>query len=198
MATLSATAQGSQRDVRQTVVDFSDGTYGVHLGNNFYRVDADLPRSSATGDYLQNARFGDQGSLWVAIVEKAYASFRTGANTYDSLGWGGAGEAMKALNLRNWGYTWVSSNDNDAGVANIFLNHWKARDVVGIQIGTDLPSVGKLHTGHVYSFAGVNLDTTGIVTSVVFRDPYGGSSAYITLTVSELGLFDIGIDSASV
>ena len=44
MATLSATAQSSRRNVRQLVVDFGDGTYGVHLGNNFYRVDADLPR----------------------------------------------------------------------------------------------------------------------------------------------------------
>ena len=50
------------------------------------------------------------------------------------------------------------------------------RDIVGIHVENNVPSVGKLYAGHFYSFAGVNLDGSGSVTSLVFRDPYGGSS----------------------
>src|SRR5262249_38050883 len=43
MAELGAMANDDPQSIRQRVVDFGDGTYGVAIGGNFYRVDNDLP-----------------------------------------------------------------------------------------------------------------------------------------------------------
>ena len=59
--------------IRQHVADFGDGTYGVHLGNNFYRVDNDLPVASASATSPAYAGLGREGSMWAAVIEKAYA-----------------------------------------------------------------------------------------------------------------------------
>ena len=97
MAALGSAAKSNANSVRQTVVDLGDGTYAVALGNSFYRVDADLPTRSAQSKDLTYAKFGLSGSMWVPIVEKAYAHFRTGANTYESLNGGWASRSSRRL-----------------------------------------------------------------------------------------------------
>ena len=65
--------------IQQLVVDLGDGTYAVHLeksilnNNKFYRVDADLPVANDGDTVPQFAGLGAEDSLWVALVEKAYA-----------------------------------------------------------------------------------------------------------------------------
>jgi hypothetical protein len=101
VAGLGAIGLDSPNTLRQNVVDFNDGTYGVRLGNNFYRVDNELSVwNTASGTTSNNARFaglGAQNSMWVAVVEKAFASYRTGANTYDSLNGGWSVEGRRFL-----------------------------------------------------------------------------------------------------
>lgn len=48
MAGQGAVARDSPNALRQNTVDLDDGTYGVRLGNSFYRVDNDLPVSSSS------------------------------------------------------------------------------------------------------------------------------------------------------
>ncbi len=50
LAELGAIAQDSPSTLRQNIVDFNDGTYGMRLGNSFYRVPVllHLSRRSAT------------------------------------------------------------------------------------------------------------------------------------------------------
>ena len=73
--------------MRRLVADLGDGTYAVRFyrdGQAYYvRVDADL--WVAPNGKPKYARFGKQNSLWVPIVEKAYAFFRTQQGNYPSL-----------------------------------------------------------------------------------------------------------------
>jgi Ca2+-binding RTX toxin-like protein len=79
MAVLSALAWRNPHRIRQSIVELGDGTYAVQFVNasgvaRFIRVDADLPGWTA-GD-------GAQGSIWVRLMEKAFAADRS--NTYAS------------------------------------------------------------------------------------------------------------------
>ena len=61
------------------------------------RVDGDL--SAGGFDGLAYAHPNGGGPQWAAIFEKAYAFFRTGANTYASLTWGWTGSAFADLGV---------------------------------------------------------------------------------------------------
>ena len=95
MAGLSAIANDDAFALRQDVVDFDDGTYGVRLGNNFYRVDNDLPVDSAWSTQPVYADLGAQNSMWPAVVEKACVY--TGANSYASIEGGWSVEVNRAF-----------------------------------------------------------------------------------------------------
>ena len=91
LASLASLADTDPGVIRQMVTSLGDGTFAVRFyrdGQEVYlRLDADLPVSS--GSSLAYAKLSGDGEIWVAIVEKAYAHFRYGQNTYDSIsgGW---------------------------------------------------------------------------------------------------------------
>ena len=97
LATLGSAVRTNPNSIRQTVVEFGDGTYAVELGGKFYRVDGDLPTWSPTDTTLRFAGLGQSGSIWVAIVEKAYTSYRTAAGTYGGIDGGWPEEAFQAI-----------------------------------------------------------------------------------------------------
>jgi hypothetical protein len=98
VAALSAVAGTNPDLIRQTVVDLGDGTYAVNFHGTFgfdifydsyVRVDADLWANGGTPTY---ANFGAQDSMWVPIVEKAYAFYKNAKGNYGSINGGnGAG-----------------------------------------------------------------------------------------------------------
>ena len=71
LAGLAAIAEDRTEVIRQRVVDFDDGTYGVRLRNSFYRVDGDLPVSIFESTDPVYARLGRDDSIWVAITSTA-------------------------------------------------------------------------------------------------------------------------------
>src|SRR5262249_51284851 len=146
--------------VRSMVADFGDGTYGVYLGSNFYRVDGDLPTWSATSTDQRYAGLGAGGSLWVAIVEKAYASFRTGANTYASLANGDPADALRAYHLSSVGENYYAAGSNSATVANDVYAHWNAYQSCTICTGT-VATGSPLVASHCYSVTAVFRDASG-------------------------------------
>ena len=102
LSTLSAVAKTDPARIRNRVSDLGDGTYLVRFSRNGaevdVRVDDQLPVfANGTPGY---ARLGQQSSLWVAIMEKAFAVFRTGGDSYASLDSGWMDEAFAALALR--------------------------------------------------------------------------------------------------
>jgi Calpain family cysteine protease/RTX calcium-binding nonapeptide repeat (4 copies) len=94
LARLSAVADANPEVIRKMVVDLGDGTYAVRFYRfgiaQYVRVDADLWVKPGTNTPYY-ARLGRQDSIWVPIVEKAYAFWRTKMGHYDSIAGGGAG-----------------------------------------------------------------------------------------------------------
>jgi hypothetical protein len=104
---LMAVAARDPARIRQMIVSLGDGTYAVDLdinGIDYYdRVDTELPVNSAgTPVYAQ---LGQQGALWVALIEKAWTHSRPAGvswwfdnvGTYHYIEGGSAGELLSAL-----------------------------------------------------------------------------------------------------
>jgi hypothetical protein len=91
LAALASLAQTDPGVIQQMVAPLGDGTYAVRFFSGgqaqYVRVDGDLPVYS--GSSAAYAKLSPDGELWVALAEKAYAEFRTGANSYASIsgGW---------------------------------------------------------------------------------------------------------------
>lgn len=89
--------------LQQMAVDLGDGTYAIQFKRNgvtsFVRVDADLP-AGPSGALINNSPKGN-GPIWATIMEKAYAFFRKGANTWASLGWGWTGSVYSDFGVAN-------------------------------------------------------------------------------------------------
>jgi hypothetical protein len=94
IAHLGALAKADPRHIRRMVVALGDGTFAVRFYDEgkerFVRVDADLWVRPNGSPYA--AGLGLEESLWVAIIEKAYAFYRkrgeSSEGTYESLKWG--------------------------------------------------------------------------------------------------------------
>ena len=90
MATLSSLAQSDPNIISQLIAPMGDGTYAVRFYRNsqeiYLRLDGELPTCYG---WIQFAGLTPDGELWVSLVEKAYAQFRSGQNSYASLtsGW---------------------------------------------------------------------------------------------------------------
>jgi hypothetical protein len=107
MATLAALADANPDFIRRTVTDLNDGTYDVRFfqpngAQTYVRVTSEL----WVDDHgrPKYARFGREGSIWVPILEKAFAVCRRNPAGYDSIAGGGG----KELNRLVWKYSYVN------------------------------------------------------------------------------------------
>ena len=156
--------------IKQNVVDFDDGTYGVHLGDKFYRVDNDLAVASSTSTAPVYAQVGAENSMWVAVVEKAYAHYRTGANSYASLEGGWAGDVNTAFGLTATIQS-LQSFGSSAAMANELL---RLSFICNVTIGSITSAAGTpLENGLDYIFHSVTRNASGVVTSITLRNPRG-------------------------
>jgi hypothetical protein len=190
LASLGAVANTNPQLIRDRVADLGDGTFAVQFTSGgataYVRVDADLPVSSAG---LLYAKLGRQGSLWVAIVEKAYAFFRSGAGSYASLDNGFMADVYDHLGLRNGSLFSASS-------AQSLLQRLQAdlADGRAVTMGTrgdtgDVPIMG----AHAYMVDSVVTDSSGRITHLRLRNPWGTddfaghgpSDGYILLTAEQ-------------
>jgi hypothetical protein len=176
IAGMSAVANDTPFTLTSRIVDFNDGTYGVRLGNNFYRVDSDLPVAPASPSVPAYARLGVGNSMWAAVLEKAYAHYRTGANSYGSLVGGWGVEVNRALGTTAAGDRWLGSYSNSTALANEIFNRWNNYESVTVgfvdpRFGRYLP--GDLINNHMYTVVSVARDSAGAVTSITLRNPWG-------------------------
>lgn len=108
MSGLGSMAQANQESIVRSVADLGDGTYGVAIGSSFYRVDGDMPVDSSGN--LKYANLGVDDSVWVAVIEKAYAAYRDNANTYSHLGGGRCQPVYESFGGKNTGSTTFADN----------------------------------------------------------------------------------------
>lgn len=191
LAGLGSIADRNPNILRSSIVDFGDGTYGVHLGDNFYRVDNDLPVAVVGDQKLLYTSLGLNGSVWVSIVEKAYAHYRTGANSYSSIEGGYTNDLYEAFRLQGTGDfifgDVISQAPNASTLGFVIKNLFDATKpdgsplnavTFGIGGGGDDSQVnegsgGLLMESHQYIMLGYNADGFGNITSVNLRNPWG-------------------------
>jgi hypothetical protein len=166
VASLAATAASDPNRIRQSICDLGNGSYAIEFTNGngvptYVRVDADLP-TTASGALTYGAGLGAQGSTWVALMEKAFAIVRTGADTYASIASGMPGEALADLGATQ--LTTLAPATAAQLLADINADLLLKGDAACYVMG-----------GHCYAVSSVNL-TAGTVT---LYNPYG---SYTTIT----------------
>lgn len=173
MSGLSASAFTSQNSIRQTIVDQGDGTYAVRLGGKDYRVDADLPTVSASSSELSMAGFGKESSIWVPLVEKAYAYHRTGANTYASLEGGGTATGLEAVGATNISWKGFDGYRTGEEMLEDIAARMARGQAVGVGFSDQLAAGAPVFGSHAYNAFRVVRNARGKAIAVVIRNPWG-------------------------
>jgi hypothetical protein len=127
MARLSALAAADPEFIRKSVAPLGDGSYAVRFVRNgledYVRVDSDLwANSSGTPKY---AGVGQEGALWVAIIEKAFAIARRDKANYPSIS-GGNGTTLSTLPTSKEG--WVISDGLTANTVYTWYHNGQANN----------------------------------------------------------------------
>jgi hypothetical protein len=169
LATLQSLALKQPNKLQEMAVDLGDGTYAVQFKRSgtttYVRVDADL--SSGWWDGLKFAHpISGGGAMWAAIFEKAYAYFRTGANTYASLNSGWTGSAFSDLGVTTT--TFYTGNSSLFSTLTTALTNNKA--IAAITNGTvksDVPVIGS----HAYTLVTTSVESG--VQYITLRNPWG-------------------------
>ena len=204
LATLSAIAKTDPWRIRQSVLDMGDGTYLVQFnkGQNkvYIRVDGELP--VMPGGELDYAGTGAQGSIWVAILEKAYTIFHGPTASYAAIDGGWMDQAFAALGSSPTDiYAAPSPAALVAGVAQL-LGQGQA-----VTFAVNTPEDGAPLLGsHAYTVDGVTTDSDGNPIDLRLRNPWGVDGAgddglddgYVTVTAQQAYDSMLGVSSAYV
>jgi Ca2+-binding RTX toxin-like protein len=202
--------------IRQHVVDFMDGTYGVKLGNSFYRVDNDLPVAVSGDAHLQYTAFGVQNSLWVAILEKAYTYYRTAnqgtygnispPNSYGRIEGGFTYDMFSSFGLKanrlwfgqaapspTYGKNTTMQQLSNT-IRTIVDNH-----LPGAVEFQSTPTGSILIPAHQYILLDYTIDpASGLVSTVTLRNPWGIDGPYATPVLGNDSNFYDGVVTVPV
>lgn len=170
LADLAALANQSPNRLRNMAVDLGDGTYAVQFVRSgvtsYVRVDGDLSAGYFNG--LAYAHPGASGDIWAPIMEKAYAFFRTGANTYNSLNAGWMGSVFSDLGLAN---TTLYLKSSVSSLVSLFQTALNAGKTVTVATNSAIIGGSSLIGNHAYSLIGASI-TQGVATFLI-RNPWG-------------------------
>jgi hypothetical protein len=165
LAPVASLANNMTQKFMHTGVDLGDGTYAVRYIRNgvtsYVRVDGDISNNWYT-------QVGTTGNMWALIYEKAYAFFRTGANTYNSLNSGNPKEPFNDLGLRN---TTIAGNNTSTTIYNAITNALNTNNAVAACTQA-VPAGSPVVEYHCYSVIGAFKDAAGTV-MVTLRNPWG-------------------------
>ena len=194
LATLAALAQSDPGLVRQMIAPLGDGTFAVRFMNGsqevYLRLDADLPVS---GGSLAYADCGPDHELWVPLMEKAWAYYRTRQNSYASISGGWMGDVFPVLS--GVGSEYRTPSQLGSGAYSYLNTQLQAGR--GITAGSKSAAGGPIVGGHAYMVKAVSVE--GGVQYVTLYNPWGidggtstDSSRYdglVKLPVAQLGLY---------
>lgn len=166
LASLATGAHFSPNVIRQMVADLGDNTYAIQLGNEFYRVDMDLPvrELENPGDPFipAFAKFGAEDSLWVAMIEKAYATKR---NRYQRIDGDSPREPLNKMGGTGVRSYWVSDGSE-------FSGDMLANNLSGVLCTrNNWNRVSFLLPEHCYTILSITSDASG--TMVRIYNPHG-------------------------
>lgn len=165
LSSLAGYARINPDAIRQMIAPLGDGTYAVRFYRDghetYYRVDADLP---VTG----GARLGAGGALWVALLEKAYAFFRKGLNSYSSLNSGWMTDVYRGLTNSRATNRVLSGDTSQAVYANLWEDLAAGYNVAA---GSKSSAGGPIVASHGYTV--MSVDTISGQLYVTLYNPWG-------------------------
>lgn len=176
--------------VRRSLVDFGDGTYGLRLGPNHYRVDAVLPLRPGSQTVPNYATLGAENSIWVSIAEKgiALADQRIpGSPDYADLASTGADEVLAFFGSLQTGVPFLRNvptaqpprigYTSAASLAADIVQRFRTPNQQYLTVSLSNSPTGRLGTrfvvNHAYTVWSLNLDAAGGLQSLVLRNPWG-------------------------
>ncbi len=189
MSSLAAFTVQNPNILVQSAVDMGDGTFVVQFKTNGTPSFVRVSNAFSTGpvDGFMNAHPGADGSIWAMVMEKAFAYFRTGANTYASIDSGWMGEVYG-----DFGITYTNiliSADSQTTLLNTLSADLAAGDPVTLGTPQTPPN---LVGDHAYTLVSISVDGNGVAHYVV-RNPWGisgdsleNSQGYATLTYAQM------------
>ena len=168
MASLASLADQDPGVIRQMIAPMGDGTYAVRFYRSgqpvYVRVDAQLPAYYGTPAY---AKLSPTGELWAALAEKAYAQFRSGANSYASLNGGWMSTVYQEVTGAATSDSWIGGSGSS--VTQFISSQLAAGHA--LSAGTSSSAAGPFAGGHAYMIK--SIETTGDGTYVTVFNPWG-------------------------
>lgn len=191
LSVLSSIAKLDPNRIRQSILDLGNGTYVVQFtrgaSNVFVHVDGELP--VLPGGQLDYASLGTGGSIWVAIMEKAYAVFHGPSASYASIDGGWMDEVYSAMGAL------PTSDFGGAGAAAFMtLVSNELANGESVTFGTNVVTDGApLIADHAYTVDSVVTDAHGNAIGLRLRNPWGIDGAgydgaddgYVTVTAQQ-------------
>jgi hypothetical protein len=170
LASIQSFAAKIPQRLREMAVDLGDGTYAVQFKRGgvatYVRVDADLSAASWGG--LAFTSPTATGGIWASLFEKAYAYYRTGANTYASLNWGWTGAAYSDLGVANTTFTTTMDSNSLFSTITNALNSSKAVSIItNGTVNAGVPVV----SSHAYSIMSTSIENG--IQMITLRNPWG-------------------------
>jgi len=194
LSSLASLGRAARQRLTDRVVDLGDGTYAVRFergGKGFFvRVDGDLPVHSRGTPYY--AGLGREGSIWAAVVEKAWAFFRRSEGTYDSIAFGRSKEVYQALGIAGAKLAEADEFGSAKDLLETIDDVIRGGAAATFWTKGTTPSGVPLRTRHVLTIVRVVRDKSGAPTALHLRDPYkddgrvkdGTNDGYITISAA--------------
>jgi hypothetical protein len=174
LAGLSALAQTDANLITQSITALGDGTYAVRFYNSngtesYYRIDAQLPVDS-NGDLVYASLTQNGSELWVALLEKAFAQFRSGQNSYSSIEGGYLQEAYTAITGQSY-TSYTCRSLTAASIASTIQTALAAGHAVTAgSISTDSSPI---FGSHAYEIHSVEYDSATGTWYITVYNPWG-------------------------
>ena len=188
LSSLAAFAGQNPSLLVQSAVDMGDGTFTVQFISNGKPTFVRVSNAFSAGPFegLKYAHPGSDGSIWAMVMEKAFAYFRTGANTYASINSGWMGEVYSDFGVSSTFF--APSSCAAAMLFNTLSTDLADGQEVTLATSQSAPN---LVSDHAYTLVGVE-KINGVAYYVV-RNPWGDSGdklenglGYATLTYAQL------------
>jgi len=174
LSTLQSLAYAQPGKLQEMAVDLGDGTYAVQFKRSgvttYVRVDGDLPTGGWGG--LAYAHPLTTGSaMWAPIMEKAYAFFRSAANTYSSLGLGWTGAAFSDLGVM----TTTFNTSSPASVFNQITTALAGNKAVAAITNSTITNGAPIIGSHAYTVVATSIENG--IQYLTVRNPWGYDGA---------------------
>lgn len=152
MAACASIAAADPSILENMISDHGDGTYTVTFqtddGPHQVRVNDEFPEDVKYADPSPNG----QSELWVALIEKAYASWQGGGDGYEGIGGGGsASRAMEHITGNDFERVSVSSSSNETRLFNRIKEDLDANSPVAAGSPSGDDEIHGIHGNHAYT-----------------------------------------------